>query len=194
MPPLYQDALSAAHGLEGRWIAVLRAALDVACEGWVLALLGLALYSFLERDVKGVLRAFAPLAIAIALASGVAAAARTLGAVPRPLEAAGHALAPLLHRAFPTGQTAAVAAFVTYTALAYGRRASPAVLAGVALALARLVHRPHWVLDLAAGGLAGAAIAAAIYAAALRLAPGGHLARLRALRNGAAAPPEPGSP
>jgi membrane-associated phospholipid phosphatase len=190
MPPLYQDPLSAVPGAEWRWVDVARALVEVSCEAWALALVALAVYSFLERDVKGVLKAVAPLALALAGAAALAFAARAIAGMPRPL-GAGHALGPLLRRAFPTGQTAAVAVFAAYAALAYGRRALPLAAAAVALGLARALGRPHWAADLAGGGIAGMALAVAAYAAALRLAPRGHLARLRADRGRRRARPEP---
>jgi membrane-associated phospholipid phosphatase len=181
VPPLYQDPLSA---VPGAWSLgdVFRALVEVACQAWAVALIALAVYSFLERDVKGVLKAIAPLAIALAAAGGLALAARAVGGVPRPLAGAGP-LGALLRRAFPSEQSAAVAVFATYTALVYGRRALPVVFAALAAGLARALGGPHWALDVAAGGVAGAAIAAAAYGAALRLLPRGHLAALRAARS-----------
>jgi membrane-associated phospholipid phosphatase len=146
------------------------------------ALIAVAVYSFLERDVKGVLKAIAPLAIALAAAGAPSLAARALGGVPRPLAGAGQVL-PLLRRAFPSEQAAAVAVFATYTALVYGRRAVPVALVAAAVGLAQALGGPHWALELAAGGIAGVSIAAAAYASALRLLPRGHLATLRAARH-----------
>lgn len=196
MPPLYPDSLAAAPR-EWRWLDVARALLDVSCEAWALALVALALYSFLDREVRGVVKAFLPLSIALAAAAALAWAARSAGGVPRPLDG-DRAIAPLLARAFRGGHAAAVAVFVTYGALAYGRRAAP-VLAGVALAgVARALAGPHWAAELAMGGVAGGPLGAGAYLAAVRLFPGGHLARLRDARRGAPGPGRvacgPGSP
>jgi membrane-associated phospholipid phosphatase len=184
VPPLYQDPLSA---VPGAWSLadVFRALVEVACQAWAVALIAVAVYSFLERDVKGVLKAILPLAVALAAAGALSLAARALGGLPRPLAAAGQ-VAPLLRRAFPSEQAAAVAVFATYTALVYGRRALPVALAAVAVGLARALGGPHWALELGAGAIAGVAIAAAAYGAALRLHPRGHLATLRAARHGGA--------
>jgi membrane-associated phospholipid phosphatase len=95
-------------------------------------------------------------------------------------------VAPLLRRAFPSEQAAAVAVVATYTALVYGRRALPVALAAAAVGLAQALGGPHWALELGAGAIAGVAIAAAVYGAALRLLPRGHLAALRAARHGGA--------
>jgi membrane-associated phospholipid phosphatase len=194
MPPLYQDPLSAVPGAQWSWLEVARALAEVSCEAWALALIALAVFSFLEGDVRGVLKAFLPLALALAAAGGVALLARAIGGAPRPLDATGHAFLPLLRRAFPSGQAAAVAVFATYTALAYGRRALAAVLVAAAVGVARAVGGPHWVAELLAGALCGAALGAVAWAATLRLLPGGHVAQLRARRRPAAAPAGPGSP
>ena len=194
MPPLYQDPLSAVPGAEWRWLDLARALSQVSCEVWALALIALAVYSFLEDDVKGVLKAFLPLALALAAAGAVALLARALGGAPRPLEGAGHAVAPLLRRAFPSGQAAAVAVFATYTALVYGRRALPAVVGAVLVGAARALGAPHWAADVAGGAIAGILLAFAAYAATLRLVPRGHLARLRERRDGVPAPAGRASP
>jgi membrane-associated phospholipid phosphatase len=182
MPPLYQDPLSAVPGAEWHWLDLARALAEVSCEAWALALVALAVYSFLEDDVKGVLKAFLPLALALAAAAVVALGARALGGAPRPLEGAGHALGPLLRRAFPTSQAAAVVVFAVYTALAYGRRALPAVVVAVLVGIARALGAPHWAADLTGGAVAGGVLAAAAYLLTLRLLPRGHLARLREQR------------
>jgi membrane-associated phospholipid phosphatase len=193
MPPLYQDPLSTVPGAEWRWLDLARALAEVACEAWVLALIALAVYSFLERDVKAVLKAYLPLAAALALAAAVAIVARRLGGQPRPVEGTGHAVAPLLRRAFPTGQASAVAAFVVYTLLAYGRRARLVAGVAVAVGVARALGGAHWAADLLGGAVAGSAVAAGVYVTTLHLFPGGHLARMR---GGGLAPgdPGPGSP
>ncbi len=190
MPPLYQDPLSAVPGA-WRWIDLLRALVEVSCEGWAVALLALAVFSFLESEVKGVLKVFLPLAFALLAAGAIALLARALGGLPRPVGAA-HALAPMLRRAFPSAQAAAVAVFATYSALVYGRRAALVVPAAVAVALAHSLAGAHWPADLAGGGTVGVLLGAAAYALTLRLAPGGHVARLR--RRGAPSPAGPSSP
>jgi hypothetical protein len=194
MPPIFQDPLSAVAGAQWSWVDVARALVDVACEAWAIALIALAVYSFLERDVKSVLKAVAPLALALAAAGALAAGARALGGMPRPVAGAGHAIGPLLHRAFPSAQSAAVAAFAAYSVLAYGRRAFGVAFVAAAVGIARALGGPHWAAELAASGLAGAALGAIAHAATLRLAPGGHLARLKAVRQGRAVPADPGSP
>ncbi|MFL5373855.1 MAG: hypothetical protein ACJ78T_07690, partial [Myxococcales bacterium] len=139
MPPVYShDPLSAVErGLAWRWIDLPVALADAASEAWVVALIALALFAWLEHEVRDVLKAFLPLGAALLTAGAIAVAARSLGAVPRPVGGAGHAVAPLLSRAFPTGQVGAVAAFATYALLAYGRRARAALLLALAVATAR---------------------------------------------------------
>lgn len=179
MPPLYQDPLSAVPGA-WRWVDLLRALVEVSCEAWALALVALAVYSFLEAEVKGVLKVFLPLALALLAAGAVAAAARALGALPRPAEAAGHSLAPLLRRAFPTAQSTAVGVFAAYSALVYGRRGVAVAAAAAVLGVLHALVGPHPVAELAGGALGGLALGVAAYGVALRLSPGGHVARRRA--------------
>lgn len=188
MPPLYsQDPLSAVErGFAWRWVDLPVALLDAASEVWVVAFLALALFAWLEREVRDVLKAFLPLAVALAAAGGLAILARALGAVPRPVGGTARVLAPLLGRAFPTGQMGAVAAFATYALLAYGRRARAALVLAIAVATARVVGGAHWGADLAGGGIAGSALGALAYGIALRLSPGGHLSQLREVRRLAA--------
>jgi hypothetical protein len=193
MPPLYQDPLSAVPGA-WRWIDLLRALVEVSSEAWAIALVALAVYSFLESEVKGVLKVFLPFALALLAASAVALLARALGALPRPAEAAGHSLAPLLRRAFPSAQAAAVVVFATYTALVYGRRALLVVVPAVALAVAHALAGPHPFTEFAGGALAGLVLGTAAYGFILRVSPGGHVARRRPGRDPRAVTAGPGSP
>ena len=182
MPPLYQDPLSAVPGAGWRWLDLARALVEVSCEGWALALIALAVYSFLEVEVKGVAKVFFPLVLALAAAGGVALLARAMGGIPRPLEGTGNALAHVLRRAFPTGQSAAVAVFATYTALVYGRRAALAVIPAALVGVAHSLGGPHWAADLVGGAVVGIALGTAAWALALRLVPEGHVARRHARR------------
>src|SRR5512139_3255493 len=114
MPPLSaQDALSAVQrGAAWRWLDLPIALVDVASEPWVVALIALALFAWLEYEVKGVVKAFLPLGAALLAVGGVALAARALGAVPRPVGEGGPGTASLLlWQAFPTAKVGAVAAF-----------------------------------------------------------------------------------
>lgn len=184
MPPLYpQDPLSAVqHGGAWRWLDVPIALADVASEVWVLALVALALYAWLEREVRDVVEVFVPLAAALAAAAGLALLARALGAVPRPVAGDEPRAAGLLLRAVASGQVAGVAVFAGYSLLAYGRRARPALLFALVFAAARAVAGPHWAPNLAAGGALGAALAGAAWVGGTLLFPRGRLARLRAAR------------
>jgi undecaprenyl-diphosphatase len=187
MPPLYaQDPLGAAHAaLQAPALDLPMAALLVACEPWMLLLVALALYSWLEGEVRGVLKTFAPAAAAILVAVGVSLAARVSGAAPRPLEASG--FAPLLAAAFPAPHAAGVAAFIVFSFLAYGRRALVVLGLGALCAAARVRAGAHWPADLGAGAVLGALAAAVAYTLARRLFPDGHLARLRRRRRAQAA-------
>ncbi len=192
MPPLSaQDALSAVQrGAAWRWLDVPLALADVASEPWIVALIALALFAWLEYEVKDVVKAFAPLGVALLAAAGVALAARTLGAVPRPVGEGGPGSASLLlWRAFPASNVAAVTAFAAYALLAYGRRARGVLVLAAAVAVGRALSGPHWLAHLVGGAVAGAALGVGAYAAAVRLWPGGHLARLRGARR---RPPDAG--
>lgn len=184
MPPLYpQDPLSAVQrGDTWRWVEVPIALADVASEVWVLALVALALYAWLEREVRDVVEVFVPLAAALAAAAGIAVLARVIGAVPRLVAADEAGAAAGLLRVLGGGQAAGVAVFAAYSLLAYGRRARPALIFALVFAAARAVAGPHWALDLVAGTALGAVLAGAAFAGGLALSPRGRLARLRGQR------------
>jgi hypothetical protein len=186
MPPLHpQDPLSALQGGDAwRWVDVPIALADVAGQGWLLALVALALYAWLEREVSDVVEVFLPLAVGLATAAGVALAARTLGAVPRPVDAGEARAGAALLRTLASGQAASVAVFAAYSLLAYGRKARPALLFALLFAVARAVAGPHWAAELAAGAALGAALAGAAFLGGILLFPRGRLARLRAERRG----------
>jgi hypothetical protein len=184
MPPLYaQDPLSIVQrGGAWRWIDVPIAVADVASDAWVLALVALALYAWLEREVRDVLQVFLPLATALVAAGGLALLARAFGAVPRPVAGEEAQAAGRLLRAVASGQAAGVAVFAAYSLLAYGRRARAALLFALVFAAARAVAGPRWASDLVAGGVLGAVLAGAACAGGTLLFPRGRLARLRAAR------------
>src|SRR5512133_1451372 len=113
MPPLFAhdplDAVQrAAH--PGWWLAP-ATALSVACEHWVLALLALATYAWLERDVASVLKTFLPLVVALGMGIGVVAACGGVGVL------AGWGV-----RGVPSGHALWGAAFAVYTGRVYRSR------------------------------------------------------------------------
>lgn len=195
MPPFFPqpplDALASTGA--PRWLDVALTVVTVACEPWALALIALAVYSWLEREVPAVLKAAAPLVAALAAGGGMAFLARFAWAAPR-LAGAGEGLGPFLQRVLPGAQVIGLGAFAAYSLLAYGRRAAPVVLALAALGgAARVWAGPHWIADLVGGGVAGALLGALAYLIAVRLFPRGHLARLRMARHGPAADSEAGA-
>jgi membrane-associated phospholipid phosphatase len=199
MPPLYaQDPLDALElAAQHRWLDVLALVVAVACEPWALALLGLALYAWLEREVPSVLKAVLPLAAALLGGALLAAGARLAWGGPR-LLGAGEAPSTGLQHLLPSGPALALATFVTYSLLVYRRRAA-AVLVLLALGVgSRVVAGPHWAADLVGGGVVGGALGAGAWAAALRVFPEGPQARARAPRrtapDGAGAPGSPPLP
>jgi membrane-associated phospholipid phosphatase len=160
MPPVVaQDPFVAVHqALHARWLDVPMAILGVLFEAWVLALVALALYSWLERDVAGVLRSFAPLATALAVGAVLVLVLRQAWAAPHPVGSArgvAAALAPVLH---PSGQAAHAATFAAYTIRRYGRRGLFAVAFPVLAAASRIYAGPDWPLDLAFGLVLGTAL------------------------------------
>jgi hypothetical protein len=133
----------------GRDVAV--AAGLVACEPWVLPVLALALLGWLEDDVGGVLAVFLPLAVALAAAAALGVAG------------------------FPGAPLAGPAALAAYALAAYGRRG----LAALAFALfcAGALVAAGEGAGLALGGITGAALGIVVWWGALRVLPGGRLAR-----------------
>jgi hypothetical protein len=187
MPPLTpHDPLAAVvREAAWRWVDLPVAFAGVAGEPWVLALVALALYAWLEREVRDVLAAFFPLLVAVAASAALALAARQLGGGgPGPSGGVGPAAAPLLW-ALASGQAAGVSVLAVHSVLAYGRRARIALLFALAFAVARALSGPGWLLELGAGALAGAAVAAAVYGATVKLFPAGRLARERRARRSA---------
>ena len=174
-----QDPLGiAATAGQPRWLALLVATLHVAAEPWALAVIALAAYSWLEREVRGVIASVLPLALALGLGGVAVELARVAAAAPRPAGAAG--LAPLVRHLFPGPHVLALAAFAGYSLLVYRRRAvTPLVLA--ALASVGAAGRYGWGA-LASGAAAGLILAAAAYAIAVRLARRGRLAARRRAR------------
>src|SRR5574341_906214 len=113
MPPLLaHDPLDAVQRASrpGWWLAP-ATALSVACEHWVLALLALALYAWLEQDVPAVLRSFLPFGAAIAVGVGIVAVCGRAGGV------GGWGV-----RAVPSGHALWAATFAAYTYRLYGIR------------------------------------------------------------------------
>jgi hypothetical protein len=179
VPPLLaQDPLDALQrsGSLG-WQQVVALVIAVACEPWALAVVAVALYSWLERGVPAVVKAAIPLAVALLVGEALSAAGRGAWMAPR-LAGAGQGAAPVL-RWLLGGSAAPLGTFVTYSLLVYGRRAA-AVLGLAALGIAaRIWAGPHWLAELGGGGLAGALLGSAVYLATLRLFPEGHLAAVR---------------
>jgi hypothetical protein len=158
-----------------RPLAVLATALAVAAEPWALAVLGLATYSWLEREVRAVVEVVLPLAVALALGAGVAEAIRVA-------EGAAHALSlggieAAAQRLFPGPHVLALVTFAAYSLLVYRRRAVGPL--GVAAAASVGVAGRYGGGALVAGVVCGLALAAAAYGAAVRLARRGPLAARR---------------
>jgi hypothetical protein len=158
-----------------RPFALLATVLSVAAEPWALAVLGLAAFSWLERSVRAVVEVALPLALALAVGGGAVEAVRIVEGTAHALSlGALHAAA---QRLFPGPHVLAIATFAGYSLLVYRRRAvGPLGLA--ALAFMGVAGR-YGGGALAAGVVCGLALAAAAYAAAVRLARRGPLAARR---------------
>jgi hypothetical protein len=133
MPPfLGHDPMGVARAAaEPRWLVLLLATLHVAGEPWALAVLALAVYSWLEREVRAVVARVLPLAVALAVEGGAVALARAAAAAPRPQGASGVALA--IRHLFPAPNVVAIATFAAYSLLVYRRRAvAPLAVAAAA--------------------------------------------------------------
>ncbi len=180
MPPVYaQDPFFAVHqALHAGWLDVPMAAVSVACEAWVLALVALAVYSWVERDTRSVLGVFIPLAVALALGAASGHALTVLSNAPRPVVGRGL----VAWRAVPSGAVLETAAFAAYTAAAYGRRGL-AALAAPALGTLSAAHTGGgWASSVPVGLVLGAVLGFVAWAAALRALPTGRLAALRSAR------------
>src|SRR5512140_1011574 len=180
MPPLFaHDPLDALQrGAHPGWLLAPATALSVACEHWVLALLALALYAWLERDVPAVLRTFAPLALALVVGVALVAAGARAGVL------AGWGV-----RAIPSGHALWGATFAVYTFRVYGLKTGLlAALLPLTGGAARIYLGSNGVPSVGAGWVIGALIGWSAYAVAVRVVPGnwpgGRRARLESLARG----------
>lgn len=190
MPPYAQDAFTAAHqALQAGWLDLLMTVLTVACEPWILALLALALFSWFERDVPSVLKAFGPLVAALAVATLGMVLVRVYAGAARPLGGETSRLhevvAAVARAGLSGGQALGTAVFASYAILAYGRRAAPVLLLALAGGLVRVHAGAHWAFDVLGGWTLGAALGGLAWFAAVRVRPRGHLATMSARRDAA---------
>jgi membrane-associated phospholipid phosphatase len=171
MPPLFAhdplDAVQrAAH--PGWWLAP-ATALSVACEHWVLALLALATYAWLERDVASVLKTFLPLVVALGVGIGVVAACGGVGAL------AGWGV-----RGVPSGHALWGATFAVYTVRVYRSRwAYLAIALPLAGGLGRIYLGSNGIPSVAAGWGVGALLGVVAFEAAARFIPGSRAGQQR---------------
>jgi len=172
MPPLFaHDPLDAVQRAAQRgWMLAPATALSVACEYWVLALVALAAYAWLESDVPSALKAFLPMALALAVGVGVVAVGARLGV------AAGWGV-----RAVPSGHALWGATFAAYTLRIYGvRHGLPAALLAFAGGASRIYLGSNGVPSVLAGWVMGALVGAVTFELTARLAPTSPAGRRRA--------------
>jgi membrane-associated phospholipid phosphatase len=166
MPALYAfDAFQLVQAvLASPWLDFPMALLSIACEGWSLALIGVALVWVMERRLTETVRAAFPVLVSLLAAGLVVQLVKRLVHSPRPLTVLGAdhvhlVLEPLGQLSFPSGHAAAAAALAVAVVLRYGRQVSWIWMLAFLGGLARVYVGAHWVTDVAAGWLLGAACA-----------------------------------
>ncbi len=141
-------------------------ALSRAGEGYVLAIITIALAWKVHRDGRDALRSALRGLIVLAVTGVLATVIKRLVHAPRPLEVLGpgHAcvlLEPLRFMSFPSGHSAAVAGMALWASgePSAGKRWWPWVFAFL-VGVSRVYVGAHWVTDVVAGWLLGLATAA----------------------------------
>jgi membrane-associated phospholipid phosphatase len=166
MPELYaSDAFQLVQAtLASPWLDFPMALLSTACEGWSLALIGVALVWAMERRLASTVRSAFPVLVSLLGAGLVVQVVKRLVHTPRPLSVLGAehvhlVLEPLGQLSFPSGHAAAAAALAVAVALRYGRQVSWIWVLAFLGGLSRVYVGAHWVTDVGAGWLLGAACA-----------------------------------
>jgi membrane-associated phospholipid phosphatase len=177
LPPAYahDPFLLVQHALAARWLDPVMAGATWACEGWVLALLALAVTTLPERHRPRAWLLAVPVLAALALDGALVQVLKHFLHLPRPLVVLGADAvrvvgAPLHGSSMPSGHSSAAATLAAYL-FSRRHRAWPA-LAALALlgGLARVYVGAHWALDVAVGWLLGLLVGSAVAAAAHALA------------------------
>lgn len=186
------------HALANPWLDPLMVALSTACEGWVIALLGVVCIRLLERDPRLAARALIPLGLAL-LADGLAVQlVKQLWNVPRPLAVLGTdqvrlLVEPLRQRSMPSGHASAAAVLALFLVRRYGWRGVPALALALVGGVARVYVGVHWASDVAVGWAIGATIGVVAQDVAARVEARGVGAVPPLLRRRAVAIPPSGS-
>jgi membrane-associated phospholipid phosphatase len=188
------------HTFAAPWLDPVMIAVSTACEGWAIALIALVWIATLEQRRRPILRAAAPLAVALLLDGLLVQLVKRVWNVPRPLAVLGEEqvrllVEPLRQHSMPSGHASAAAVLAVYLTLRYGARGAPALVLALVGGVARVYVGAHWGRDIAVGWLIGGALGFAAQAAVLRLETRRGAASLSA-RAGATPPSgsDPGSP
>jgi undecaprenyl-diphosphatase len=152
-----------------------------ACEGWAVALIGLAWLIWRERVRPGdglaglgrLVRAFLPLGLALVAVGFAVQGVKVLAHTPRPLavygpDAVHQLLEPLRQGGFPSGHSASAATLAGYGTSRYGRTAWPLWIFALLGGLSRIYVGAHWTLDVLGGLALGALFGWAAHALARR--------------------------
>ena len=162
MPALYaHDAFQLIQSaLAHDWLDLPMALLTTACEGWALAIIGLALVWAMERRLAPTFRSALPMLLGMLCSGLVVQLVKRLVHTPRPLTVLGAErvhliLEPLGHYAFPSGHAASVAALAMVVTLRYGPQVGWVWVLAFLGGLSRVYVGAHWVVDVTAGWAIG---------------------------------------
>jgi undecaprenyl-diphosphatase len=168
LEPLYQ--LDPAEAVQ-RWLCcpaldLPMATASIAGEGWFLVLMVIALAWRANGDRRDALRSAIRGLVVLAVIGAIVVVSKRFFGAPRPLQLLGAMrvrvlLEPLRQLSFPSGHSAASAAFALWASRGPPRRWWPWLFAFL-VGLSRVYVGAHWVTDVIVGWSLGVVVAAAI--------------------------------